>query len=372
MVRVILKAFLASMVLSPLCLAEKINVYFGTSGKEGDGIYTAKFDTAKGKLSKPSLAAELRNSGFLAWSPDKTKLYSLASLEGGSGVVGYKVSKDGSLEKFTSSLITDGGGCHISVHPSGKFLLTAQYGGGSTAFFPLTANGELGKAVVIEHEGGSKVVGNRQNSPHPHWTGYSPDGKFAFVPDLGTDCIHIYKIKDDHSGITKHGLAKSIPGGGPRHMRFSADGKFIYLLNELALSVSTFKYDSAKGEAKLLTVEKALSEEVKAKETFNSSAEILIHPNGKFVWSSNRGNDSITSYKADPATGKLTFTESEHIRGAWPRNINIDPSAKWILAAGQHSNTISVFQINQETGELSYNSKNVVNVPGPLCIVFKK
>ena len=367
-----LSAFSILMLFSFLSYAETVNVYFGTSGKDGDGIYTAKFNTATGKLSKPVLAANVRNSGFLAWSPDKSKLYSLAALEGGAGVVGYKVAEDGSLKEFTSSLINDGGGAHISVHPSGKFLLTAQYGGGSVAFFPLNAAGELGKSIIHEHEGGSKVVANRQDSPHPHWTGYSPDGKFAFVPDLGTDCIHIYKVNSENSGITKHGLAKSIPGGGPRHMRFSADGKFIYLLNELALSVSTFKYNSATGEATLLTVEKALSEEVKAKETFNSSAEILIHPNGKFVWSSNRGNDSITAYKADPATGKLTFTESEHIRGAWPRNINIDPSAKWILAAGQHSNTISVFQINQENGELAYFSMNVVNVPGPLCIVFRK
>ena len=372
MVRVILKALLASIVLSPLCLAEKIDVYFGTSGKEGDGIYSAKFDTAKGKLSKPQLAAKIKGSGFLAWHPTKAILYSLGSIEGGPGVAGFKVSKDGSLEQFTSSLINDGGGAHISVHPSGKFLMTAQYGGGSAAFFPINADGTLGKSVVHEHEGGSNVVANRQKSPHPHWTGYSPDGKFAFVPDLGTDCIHIYKVNSDNSGISKHGLAKTIPGGGPRHMRFSADGKFIYLLNELTLSVSTFSYDSAKGEAKLLTVEKALSDEVKAKETFNSAAEILVHPNGKFVWSSNRGNDSITSYKADPATGKLTFTEAESIRGAWPRNINIDPSAKWILAAGRHSNTISVFKIDQETGELVYNRMNVVNVPAPICILFQK
>ena len=153
-------------------------------------------------------------------------------------------------------------------------------------------------------------------------------------------------------------------------MRFSADGKFIYLLNELSLSVTTFSYNAEKGRAKRLTTTPALSDEAKARETFNSAAEILIHPNGRFVWSSNRGNDSITCYRANPETGLLSVTEVEPIRGAWPRNINIDPSARWILAAGAHSDTVSVFGINQETGELSYQTRNLIKVPSPICILF--
>ena len=124
---------------------------------------------------------------------------------------------------------------------------------------------ELGQSVVIDHDGGSKVVGNRQNSPHPHWCGFSPDGRYAFVPDLGTDNIHIYKVSADKESITKHALAASVPGGGPRHMRFSADGNFIYLLNELSLSVTTFAYDKATGKAKRLTTTPSLSDEVKGK-----------------------------------------------------------------------------------------------------------
>ena len=145
----------------------------------------------------------------------------------------------------------------------------------------------------------------------------------------------------------------------PRHMRFSADGNFIYLLNELSLSVTTFSYDKDKGEAQKLTTTPSLSNQVKAEETFNSAAEILIHPNGKFVWSSNRGNDSITCYLANPSTGKLSVTEVEPIRGAWPRNINIDPTSKWILAAGAHSNTVAVHKIDQETGKLSFQTRGI-------------
>jgi 6-phosphogluconolactonase len=366
--------FLLSIILfleTPLH-AEKIDVYFGTGGRGSKGIYMSKFDTESGKLSQASVAAEINGPGFLAWHPDGTKIYAVAGIDGGPGVAGFHVKEDGSLEKFTTSLVRDGGGTHVAVHPSGKFLLTAQYGGGSTAFFPLNKNGELGQSVVIDHDGGSKVVGTRQNSPHPHWCGFSPDGQYAFVPDLGTDNIHIYKVSADQNSITKHALAASVPGGGPRHMRFSADGKFIYLLNELSLSVTTFAYDKGTGKAKRLTTTPSLSDAVKAKETFNSAAEILVHPNGKFVWSSNRGNDSITCYKAQPSTGKLTVTEVESIRGAWPRNINIDPSSKWIFAAGAHSNTVAVHKIDQSTGKLSFPTRNIISVPGPICVLFGK
>lgn len=353
-------------------MAAPIDVYFGTGGKQSKGIYHAKFDPANGKLTSPELAAEVSGPGFLAWHPDGTKLYAVARIQEGPAVVGYTVKGDGSLELLNSSLIGDGGAAHIAVHPSGKFLLTAQYGGGSTALFPIDGDGKLGDSVVHEHEGGSQVVERRQESPHPHWCGFSPDGNYAFVPDLGTDNIHIYKVDVGAGSIAKHGLAASVPGGGPRHMRFSADGKFIYLLNELSLSVSTFAYDAGNGTASLVSTTPALSEEAKAKEAFNSAAEILVHPNGKFVWSSNRGNDSITCYSADPATGKLTVTEVEPIRGAWPRNINIDPTSTWVLAAGANSNTVAVHKIDQETGELTYQTRSIVNVPGPICILFGK
>ena len=192
------------------------------------------------------------------------------------------------------------------------------------------------------------------------------------MPDLGTDNIHIYKVNASQTNISKHGLAASVPGGGPRHMRFSADGNFIYLLNELSLSVTTFSYDKDNGKAKKLTTTQSLSDETKEKEDFNSAAEILIHPNGKYVWSSNRGNDSITCYEANPSTGELTVTEVEPIRGAWPRNINIDPSSKWILAAGAHSNTIAVHKINPENGSLTFQTRSIISVPGPICILFAK
>lgn len=352
-------------------MAESIDVFFGTSGKETKGIYYSTFDTESGKLSAATLAAEIGSPGFLAMDSDQAYLYAVAATSE-PVVAAYKIGKGGKLTPLNTEAIGDGGGAHISVHPSGKFLLTAQYGGGSVAVFPIKKDGSVGKrSQLIEHEGGSGIVENRQTSPHPHWTGYSPDGRFAFVPDLGLDQIIIYKVDEKKGSISKHGHAQSIPGGGPRHMRFSVDGRFIYLLNELSLSVTTFEYDTKAGTTRLVATEPALSTAAKSRQDFNSSAEILVHPNGRFVYSSNRGDDTVTLFWANEKSGELMAKDVENIRGAFPRNINLDPSANWLLAAGQHSNTVSVFALDQDNGEMEYQVGSVINVPGPICILFK-
>ncbi|NNE93310.1 MAG: lactonase family protein [Verrucomicrobiales bacterium] len=352
--------------------AEPKQVYFGTGGRGAEGIYQATFNPDNGKFTPAKLTARIGSPGFLALHPDGDKLYAVARLEGGAGVAGYKILDNGDLEKCCEMLNPDGGGAHIAVHSSGKFLLTAQYGGGSTALFPLDGDGKLGEPTVHEHEGGSGVVPKRQESPHPHWCGFSPDGKYAFVPDLGLDQIVIYKVDTDKPAISKHGVAQSVPGGGPRHMRFSVDGKFIYLLNELSLSVTTFAWDPAKGTAERLSTTPAISEKTKAAESFNSAAEILVHPSGNFVYSSNRGHDTVSVYKADPATGKLEVVQVQPIRGAFPRNINLDPTGTWLLAAGADSGTIAAHKIDPDTGKLTYQRGAIINVPAPICILFGK
>ncbi|MCB1228723.1 MAG: lactonase family protein [Verrucomicrobiae bacterium] len=363
-------ASLLLLTLATPLLAEKRDVYFGTGGRNADGIYHATFDTDSGKLSDANLVAEIGSPGFLAFHPDGDKLYAVATKDKESGVAAYQVGKDGSLTLINFQPTGDGGAAHVAVHPSGKFLLTAQYGGGSVALFPLDAEGKLGPATVTEHEGGSGVVEGRQDSPHPHYCGYSPDGKFALVPDLGMDKIVIYRIDADAPSITRHAYAESVAGGGPRHMKFSPDGKFIYLLNELSLSVTTLAWDAEKGLASKLFVTPALSDEAKAGEVFNSAAEILVRPDGKFLYSSNRGHDTVTVYKAEES-GDLSVIQVQPIRGAFPRNINLDPTAHWLLAAGADSNTIAVHAIDQETGRLTFQRGNVINVPSPICILFK-
>ncbi len=359
---------LALLHLCPLA-AKPIDVFFGTGGRGAEGIYHATFNPDNGKFSPSKLAAAIGSPGFLTLHPNGKILYSVGRWEGGTGAIGYQIS-GGELKEFTRMACPDGGGCHIAVHPSGKFLLTAQYGGGSVALFPLDSSGKLGEPTVTEHEGGSKVVEKRQESPHPHWTGFSPDGKYALVPDLGLDQIVIYEVDVSKPAITPHGTGQSVAGGGPRHMRFSTDGKFIYLLNELTLSVTTFAWDAQKGTAKTLTTEPAISEQDKEGETFNSSAEILVHPNGKFVYSSNRGHDSVSVYRANPKSGKLKVIQVQPVRGAFPRNINLSPDADWLLAAGADSNTVAAHRVDPKTGKLLYQRGSIVNVPSPICILF--
>lgn len=362
----------SALVLTGSAAAETWHVYFGTSGSQTKGIYRSAFDTEAGHLSVPELAAEIGSPGFLTVHPDGDKLYAVAAFAGGPGAAGYRIDEDGALTLINTSPTGDGGGAHIAVHPSGKFLLTAQYGGGSVALFPLDGKGRLGSAALSKHEGGSRVVQGRQEAPHPHWCGFSPDGRFALVPDLGIDGIVIYRVNEDAPAIERHGFAASVPGGGPRHMRFSPDGRFIYLLNELSLSVTSFAWDAEAGTAELLATVPALSDAAKAKETFNSAAEILVHPSGRFVYSSNRGHDTVSVYRANPASAALEVIQLQPVRGAFPRNINLAPGGDWLLAAGADSNTVSVHRVDSQTGGLTYQTRSVINVPGPICIVFAK
>ena len=363
-------AALGLFTFATFASAETRVVYFGTGGPGAEGIYRANFDTATGKLTAAELAHNISGPGFLALHPDGTKLYAVASQEKVAGVAAYKIAADGALELFHFETTGDGGAAHIAVHPSGKFLLTAQYGGGSVSLLPLDSEGKPGVATVTKHEGGSGVVEGRQKAPHPHWCGYSPDGKYAFIPDLGMDGIVIYAVDSDKAVITRHGFAESVPGGGPRHMRFSNDGKFIYLLNELSLSVTAFSWDAATSKAERLSTTPALSEETKAAESFNSAAEILVHPDGPYVYSSNRGHDTVTVYKTGEGGAALEVIQVQPIRGAFPRNINLDPTAKWLLAAGADSNTVAVHAVDPATGLLTYQRGSVINVPAPICILF--
>ncbi len=368
----VLASLAASIGLTSPSRAETWHVYFGTGGPGAKGIYRATFDAAKGKLTPAVLAAEIGSAGFLALHPAGDKLYAVASFPGGPGAVAYRIGQDGALEQVNTSPTGDGGGAHIAVHPSGKFLVTAQYGGGSAALFPLDAAGRLGAAQLSRHTGGSRVVPGRQDTPHPHSCFFSPDGRFALVPDLGLDGVVIYRVNAEAPAIERHGFAASAPGGGSRHLKFSPDGKFIYVLNELSLSVTTFAWDAAAGTARQLATVPALSEAAKAKETFVSGAEILVHPGGRFVYFSNRGHDTVTVFRAEPATSALAVIQVQPVRGAFPRSIGLAPGGGWLLAAGADSNTVSVHKVDPATGELTYQTKGVINVPAPISILFVK
>jgi len=330
--------------------AEQVDVWFGTTTSNkglSKGIYHAKFNTDKGTLTNPTLAAEINKPGFLTMHPSGNMLYAVADPASGPAVIAYRIKRsDGQtkLERVNSVAIGDGTGVHLTVDNTGKFLMTAQYGGGSTALFDLADDGSIAsRRQLLKHSGGSGIVDRRQDKPHAHWIGTSPDNQFVFVPD---------------------------PGSGPRHMKFHPSGTHIYVLNELTLSITTFAYDPAAGTMTPIQTVETLSEKTKAKEIFNSASEIRVHPSGKFVYSANRGHDSISVFRVDEATKKLTIVEVEPIRGSWPRNFNLDPTGKWLIAAGQKSNTATVFSIDQSSGELTFVRQSAT-VPSSICVLFE-
>lgn len=356
--------------------AAEIDVWIGTTTpRDGlsKGIYHARFDSEKGKLTQPELAAEISNPGFLALHPNGQILYSTGTIDEEPSVVAFRISRQNgqsTLSLLNSQPINDGGAAHLATDRSGKVLMSAQYGGGSTAIYPLKSDGSIGpQSKLIKHEGGSGVVPGRQDKPHAHWVGTSPDNRFVFVPDLGMDKVVIYQLDPAKADLAPHGFGQNPPGGGPRHMKFHTSGKFIYVLNELALSVTVFAYDAEKGMMTPIQTIPTVSEEQKAKEAFVSASEIRVHPSGKFVYAANRGHDTITAFRVDQTTGKLTLIEIEPIRGGWPRNFNVDPTGKWLLAAGRDSNTIAVFAIDPDSGELTY-TRTMVMVPTPICVLF--
>ena len=346
--------------------AGQMVIWIGTGGKNAKGIYNATYDCDSGTLTEPKLAAEVEGPGWVTLNSDRSRLYAVCTI-GEPSVAAWSVDSDDNLTFINSQPIGDGGAAHVSLDKEDRILFTAQYGGGSTAAFALNEDGSIGKqTALIKHEG-SGPNEQRQKSPHPHWTGVSPDNRFLFVPDLGNDKIVIYKINHEEQTIETHGFGKTNPGGGPRHMKFSPDGSKVYLLNELLLSVTVFDYDAEAGSLKSIqTIENIPLEEL---EVPSKSSEIRVHPNGKFVYAANRGPDNITVFSVDEMTGKLTFVENEAIRGAWPRNFNLDLDGSFLIAAGRYSNTLSIFKIDQETGGLIFTGR-VVNCPSPICIAY--
>ena len=369
-------SLLSGCCLAGACSAGELDVWIGTTTpKNGPskGIYHTKLNTENGEVTQPRLAAEINSPGFLALHPSGEVLYSTGTIDGEPSVVAFRISRESArieLSMKSSQPIGDGGAAHIATDRTGKVLMSAQYGGGSTAIYPLADDGSIGpQSKLIKHKGGSGIVPGRQDKPHAHWVGTSPDNRFVFVPDLGIDKVVIYRLDAERADLAPHGFGQLPPGAGPRHMKFHTGGKFIYVLNELEVSVTAFAYDAKQGNMAVLQTIPTVPEQEKAKETFVTASEIRVHPSGKYVYAANRRHDTITAMSVDPDSGMLALIEREPVRGSWPRNFNVDPTGKWLLAAGRDSNTIAIFGINPETGELTYTGTTVM-VPTPICVLF--
>lgn len=359
---------------SSTSMQQSLDVWIGTGRSAlSKGIYHCTFNQANGALSEPTLAAEMAGPGFLEKHPTLPILYAVGELNREQVVAAFAIekgSRGSELKPLNALAIGDGGAAHVSLDATGRTLLTAQYGGGSVAAFAVNTDGTLAsRTELIKHAGASKAVAGRQDASHAHWTGVSPDNRFAFVPDLGLDQVVIYQLNAATSRLTKHGSGQLPAGSGPRHMKFHPNGRWIYVVNELALTVTKFDYDAQAGKMTPTQTIETVPESELAREKAKSTAEIRIHPNGQFVYASNRGHDTVTVFSIDPSNGQLTFVQREPVRGSTPRNFNLTPDGKWLLAAGQLSNTLALFSVDGSSGKLTFHQSNVF-APTPICVLF--
>lgn len=343
-------------------------VYIGAyTREESKGIYAYRFQPATRKLTSIGLVAETESPSFLTIHPNRKFLYAVN--EGDATVSAFAIdSKTGQLTALNKVEAGGGSSCHLVVEKTGKHLLVANYGSGkSVASFPINPDGSLGEATaLIEHSGSS--IGRRQRGPHAHATVLSPDHQILFVPDLGLDQVLAYRV-DAASGKLSPAdppFTKITPGSGPRHMAFHPNGKFAYVNSEMGSLVTAFAYDSSKRSLNEIQTISTLPADFK--ET-NNTAEIEVHPNGRFLYVSNRGHDSIAVFKVDTGSGKLSFVEHVSTQGSTPRNFAIDPSGKYMFAANQSTDNIVLFSVDGNTGRLTPTG-DVLKVDAPVCVIF--
>lgn len=352
---------------------EKMRVYVGTyTGKQSKGIYLLELDLATGALASKGLAGEAVNPSFLAIHPSQRFLYAVGEVSNFDGTKGGGVSafaldpKDGKLALLNQQSARGAGPCHIVVDREGKNVLVANYGGGSVAALPIGADGKLAPATGFVQHKGSSVNPKRQEAPHAHSINLDAAGRFAFAADLGLDKVLVYRFDPAKGTLAESGSASVAPGAGPRHFAFHPSGKYAYVINEIANTVTGFAYNAEGGALKEVQTITTLPADFKGT---SHTAEVVAHPSGKFLYGSNRGHDSIAIFAVDPATGKLTAVGHEPTGGKTPRNFNIDPTGTYLLAANQNSGTIVVFRIDPQTGRLK-DTGHKAEVPAPVCVKF--
>ena len=368
---------LASQAFAEPAVAESKNqrmwVYVGTYTQKGSkGIYRFDFDLASGKLALRALAAEANNPSFVAISPDRRFLYAVSEVDDlngkkSGGVSAFAIEPaTGDLTLLNQQPSGGTGPCHLIVDRAGKHVLVANYGSGSAAVWPIESDGRLGKATGFVQHQGSGPNRQRQLGPHAHSINLDAGNRFAVVADLGLDKLFVYRFDAQKGTLTPNDppFVTVTPGAGPRHFAFHPNGRNAYVINELASTVTAFRYEGERGTLEPLQTISTLPKDFKGS---NTTAEVQVHPSGRFLYGSNRGHNSIAIFAIDPQTGRLSWVghQSEQIKT--PRNFGIDPTGSRLLVANQDSDSMVVFRIDAQTGDLEPTGIKV-DVPRPVCV----
>lgn len=355
-------------------IEDKYLMYVGTySQRDSKGIYVYRYELASGLVTPLGVAAESKDPSFLAIHPNHKFLYAVneSSYKGqtSGGLSAFSINADtGKLTPLNDVASRGADPCHLSIDRTGKYVLVANYTGGNVAVFPLLEDGRIGESSAFDQHKGTGPNASRQEAPHAHWIDLSPDNRFVLNADLGLDEIVVYRFDAGNGSLSPNDppFAKVEPGAGPRHVAFHPNGKFVYVINELNSTVTTFSFDGKAGTLITLGVVPTLPASFKDE---NSPAEIVVHPSGKFVYASNRGHDSIAVFKVDPRKGTLTFVAHTPTQGKAPRNFEIDPAGKRMFVANHQSDNIVVFNIDPISGKLAPTGQEF-KVSAPVCIRF--
>jgi 6-phosphogluconolactonase len=352
-------------------------VYFGTyTGDKSKGVYVSRLDLDAGALTAPELAAETASPSFLAVHPTQGFLYAVNEIrefqgkESGS-VSAFVIDRDtGRLSALNQQPSAGRGPAHLVVDKAGKNVLVANYGGGSVAVLPIGEDGALKPPSASIQHTGSSVNPERQRGPHAHSINVDPANRYAYAADLGLDKVLVYRFDADQGSLVANDppFATVTPGAGPRHFAMDRDGRFAYVINELSLTVTAFRRDTERGSLTELQTISTLPPGQSVGSGL-STADVQVHPSGKFLYGSNRGHDSIVVFAIDEKSGRLTYVENRPTQGSTPRGFGIDPTGGYLLAANQRSDSVVVFRIDQQTGRLTPTGQTI-EVGAPVCVKF--
>jgi 6-phosphogluconolactonase len=353
-------------------MAKEILAFIGTYTRgKSEGVYTYRLDPATGALSYVSVAKGLVNPSFVAIHPQWHTLYAVnevSELGGkpGGGVAALRIEANGALTLLSQQSTIGKGPCHVSVDHSGKMVMVANYGSGSVAAYLVQADGSLGEASDFHQHAGSSVDSRRQTGPHAHSIQPDPPNRYALTPDLGMDKVIIYKMDLAAGKLLPNAVPffTTHPGDGPRHLDFSPDGKYVYIITEMGNSMIACAYNAATGALQELQTLATLPEGYSER---SHCADVHVSPNNKFLYGSNRGHDSLAIYAIDQATGKLTTVGHASTQGKTPRNFSLSPDGAFLYAANQDTDNIVAYRVNAQTGQLTPTGR-VVEVGAPVCI----
>lgn len=349
----------------------KLFVFVGSYAESADsGIYVYTFDEGTGQLTLVDEVAGLQNPTFLNVDPIKHKLYAISDTTSEEGtkiseIVEFAVEPTtGSLKLAQRKDSVGAPTCHIQRDSEGKYLTVTSYHGGMIGLLSLKEDGSLGQLLDVAQHEGKGALAERQDRPHPHSSFFSPDGRFLFVQDLGLDLIQAYSIDSDKQQLIKQGIVNLQPAAGPRHLTFHPNGAFAFVINEIDSTITSFNYDAEHGRLSEQETVPTLPVDFVGD---NGCAEILISKDGRFVYGSNRGHDSMVVYAFDEVTGKLTLVEHVSVEGAHPRHFEFTPKGDYLFVANRDTNNITIFRVDQESGKIQYTGDSVT-VSKPVCV----